>query len=60
MEQREGKGGLKRGWHCVREIHYQVVMPVKYLKALIEQRVQRVLEETTEGIGERYEIEMEG
>ena len=44
----------------MREIHYQVVMPVKYLKALIEQRVQRVLEETTEGIGERYEIEMEG
>ena len=42
------------------EIHYHVVMPVKYRKALIEKRVQRVLEETTEGIGERYEIEMEG
>ena len=60
MEEREEKGGLKRGWHCVWQIHYHVVMPVKYRKALIEKRVQRVLEETTEGIGERYEIEMEG
>ena len=42
------------------EIHYHVVMPVKYRKALIAKRVQRVLEETTEGIEERYEIEMEG
>ena len=42
------------------QIHYHVVMLVKYRKALIEKRVQRVLEETTEGIEERYEIEMEG
>ncbi len=35
-------------------------MPVKYRKGLIEERVRRVLQETTEGIGQRYEIEMEG
>ena len=42
------------------EIHYHVVMPVKYRKALIEERIRRVLKETTEGIEERYAIEMEG
>ena len=42
------------------QIHYHMVMPVKYRKALIEERIRRVLKETTEGIEERYAIEMEG
>ena len=36
-----------------------MVMPVKYRKALIDKRVERVLCETSEGIAERYEVEME-
>ncbi len=36
-----------------------MVMPVKYRKALIDKRVERVLRETSEGIAERYEVEME-
>jgi putative transposase len=34
-------------------------MAVKYRKALIDRRVEVVVEETVRGIGERYEIEME-
>ena len=41
------------------EIHYHVVMPVKYRKALIDNRIERVMIETARGIGERYEIELE-
>ena len=41
------------------EIHYHVVMPVKYRKALIDKRIERVMIETARGIGERYEIELE-
>ena len=35
------------------------VMPVKYRRALIDERVERVMIETAKGIGERYEIEIE-
>ncbi len=42
------------------EIHYHVVMTVKYRKALIDKRIERVMIETARGIGERYEIELEG
>ncbi len=37
----------------------EVVFPVKYRKMLLERRVQEVLKETSVGIAERYEIEME-
>ncbi len=36
-----------------------MVFPVKYRKALLDGMVTRIIEETSEGIGERYEIEME-
>ena len=53
------KGELQRGYHCVWQIHYHIVFPVKYRKALLDEIVARIIEETVEGIGERYEIEME-
>ena len=34
-------------------------MPLKYRKALLDNRIENVLRETTEEIGERYAIEME-
>ena len=55
----EKRGQLRRASHCVWEIHYHMVLPVKYRKMLLERRVQEVLKETTGGIAERYEIEME-
>ena len=50
---------VNKASHCTWQIHYHLVMPVKYRKALVDERVERVMKETAEGIGERYEIEME-
>ena len=50
---------VNKASHCAWQIHYHVVMPVKYRKALIDERVERVMMETARGIEERYEIEIE-
>jgi len=50
---------VNKASHCAWQIHYHIVMAVKYRKALIDRRVEVVVEETVRGIGERYEIEME-
>jgi putative transposase len=50
---------LKRGYHCVWQIHYHIVFPVKYRKALIDSEVTGIITETAEGISQRYAIEME-
>ena len=50
---------VNKASHCAWQVHYHVVMPVKYRKALIDERVERVMVETARGIGERYEIEIE-
>ncbi len=53
------KGEVQKGYHCTWQIHYQLVFPLKYRKALLDELVIRIIEETTEGIQERYAIEME-
>ena len=50
---------VKRGYHCAWQIHYHLVFPVKYRKALLDDEVTQIIEETAQGISERYEIEME-
>ena len=50
---------VKRGYHCAWQIHYHIVFPVKYRKALLDDEVTKIIEETAQGISERYEIEME-
>ena len=50
---------VKKASHCAWQIHYHVVKQVKYRRALIDERVERVMIETPRGIGERYEIEIE-
>ena len=50
---------VKRGHHCAWQIHYHIVFPVKYRKALLDEEVAQIIEETAQGIAERYEIEME-
>jgi putative transposase len=50
---------LKKGYHCVWQIHYHIVFPVKYRKALLDNGVTKIIIETAEGITERYPIEME-
>ena len=50
---------VHRGYHCVWQIHYHIVFPVKYRKSLLDDDVTRIIVETTEAIQERYAIEME-
>ena len=50
---------LKKGYHCVWQIHYHIVFPMKYRKALLEKEVEDIIIETTHGIDSRYEMEIE-
>ena len=50
---------VKKGYHCAWQIHYHIVFPVKYRKALLDPEVANIIQETAEGIAERHFIEME-
>ena len=52
-------GELQKGHHCAYQIHYHLVFPVKYRKALLDGEVEQIIIETARGIMERYDIEME-
>ena len=53
------EGGVRKGYHCAWQIHYHMVFPVKYRKALIDQEVGEIIKETALEIQERYSIEIE-
>jgi len=53
------KGDVKKGYHCAWQIHYHIVFPVKYRKALLDTEAVEIIRETAIGIQERYEIEIE-
>jgi putative transposase len=50
---------VKKGYHYAWQIHYHIVFPVKYRKALLEGDVVKIIQETACGIEERYAIEFE-
>ena len=50
---------VKKGTHCAWQIHYHVVFPVKYRKALLDEEVVQIIVETARGIEERYDLEFE-
>jgi putative transposase len=50
---------VRKGYHCAWQIHYHIVFPVKYRKALLDSEVADIIQETAVGIAERYSIEME-
>jgi putative transposase len=50
---------VSRGYHCVWQIHYHIVFPLKYRKSLMDEDVTQIIVETAEAIQERYAIEME-
>ena len=52
-------GRVRKGYHCAWQIHYHIVFPVKYRKLLLDEKVIKIIEETSEAIEQRYEIEME-
>ena len=41
--------------HCAWEIHYHIVFPVKYRRALLDEDVVKVIAETSVEISERYD-----
>jgi putative transposase len=50
---------VKKGYHCAWQIHYHIVFPVKYRKALLDKEVVQIIKQTALGIQERYAIEIE-
>jgi len=50
---------VRKGYHCVWQIHYHIVFPVKYRKVLLDWEVTKIIQETSEELAERYPIEME-
>ena len=50
---------VKKGYHYAWQIHYHIVFPVKYRKALLEEEVVEIIKETAIGIQEGYAIEFE-
>jgi len=50
---------VKKSWHCAYEIHYHIVFPVKYRRALIRPEVEHELIRIAGEINERFDIEIE-
>lgn len=50
---------IQKGYHCAYDIHYHIVFPVKYRKALLSEPVVREIKRIAQGIQERYAIQIE-
>ena len=50
---------VRKGAHCAWQIHYHIVFPVKYRKALLDGEVTAIIQDTAAEIAERFPIEME-
>jgi len=50
---------VKKSWHCAYDVHYHLVFPVKYRKALIRPEIETELVRISGEIAERYDIEFE-
>jgi putative transposase len=49
---------VRQGAHCAWQIHYHSVFPVKYRKALLDEEVTAIIQETAAEIAKRFPIEM--
>jgi len=56
-DQREDE--VRKGAHCAWQIHYHMVFPVKYRKALLDEEVTAIIQEMAAEIAARFPIEME-
>jgi len=54
-----GNESVEKGYHCVWQIHYHIVFPVKYRKALLYRELTKIIVDIAQDIEERYAIEME-
>ena len=53
------KEEVQKRYYCTWQLHYHIVFPVKYRKALLDNMVIKIIEKTDESIQEWYAIEME-
>ncbi len=51
--------GLRREWHNATQLHYHIVFPVKYRKALLKPEIVAQICEISKALEERYFFEME-
>ena len=56
-DQRENE--VRKGAHCAWQIHYHIVFPVTYRKALLDEEVTGIIQETAAEIADRFPIELE-
>jgi putative transposase len=54
-----GQDAVQKGYHCVYQLHFHIVFPVKYRKAMLSEGITQAIKEIAQGIQERYEIEIE-
>jgi putative transposase len=54
-----GEGNVKKASHCAWQIHYHIVFPVNYRKALLQEDVVGIIVEVMHGLEERYDREFE-
>lgn len=52
-------GEVHKGYHCAYQIHYHIVFPVKYRKALLRAEVTEEIKRVSEELEERYAFEVE-
>ncbi len=50
---------IQKGCHCAYEIHYHVVFPVKYRKALLSGEIVQKIKQIAKELEERYALEIE-
>ena len=50
---------VKKSWHCAYDIHYHIMFPVKYRKALLDSEIEKELVRISAEIAARYDIEFE-
>jgi putative transposase len=51
--------GVLKGNHCAYNIHYHIVFPVKYRKAMLSEPIVAKLKEVTKELEERYDFVIE-
>jgi len=51
-----GQDAVQEGYHCVYQLHYHMVFPGKYRKALLLEGITQAIKEIALGIQERYEV----
>jgi len=48
-----------RSWyHIINEPYYHIQLTIKYLKALVNEKTEKIIIETTKGLKERYATEV--